>query len=135
MLGTVLNAQHTLIISFNSHNKVIRLVLSLSPLYRWGNWGSERWNNIPMISDVILNQEVWKKSLSFLYVMLCIASLTIFYLSLEIYFILNKEFSCRFSLTKIYSEIHDQNKLFDLYDSIYMCDMYILQMQFGNYFA
>lgn len=135
MLGTVINAQHTLIISFNSYNKVIRLVLSLSPLYRWGNWGSERWNNIPMISDVILNQEVWKKSLSFLYVMLCIASLTIFYLSLEIYFILNKEFSCRYSLTKIYSEMHDQNKHFDLYDSIYMCDMYILEMQFGNYFA
>lgn len=67
--------------------------------------------------------------------MLCIASLTIFYLSFEIYFILNKEFSCRYSLTKIYSEIHDQNKLFDLYDSIYMCDMYILQVQFGNYFA
>lgn len=26
-------------------------------------------------------------------------------------------------------------RFFDLYDSIYMCDMYILQMEFGNYFA
>lgn len=31
--------------------------------------------------------------------------------------------------------MYDQNKIFDLYDSIYMCDMYILQMEFGNYCA
>lgn len=31
--------------------------------------------------------------------------------------------------------MYDYNKLFYLYNLIYMCDMCTLQMQLGNYFA
>ena len=38
---------YTWIILLNSHNKPMMSILWSSPIFRWGNWGSERWSHLP----------------------------------------------------------------------------------------
>lgn len=43
---------HCSLSSFNPLDSLQRYLLSLSPLYRWGNWGQERLSNLPNVSQL-----------------------------------------------------------------------------------
>lgn len=46
---------------FNSHHNHTRQVLLLCPFYSWGNWGIERWGDLPKITQTVSGR-VWNQA-------------------------------------------------------------------------
>lgn len=45
------------VISFHLHNYPMKQVLLYSPIYRWRNWGTERWRNLPKVTQLATGWE------------------------------------------------------------------------------